>query len=526
HVPKPKHPEYHAPSDDDIQVEDDDEDLEEDPKESPSEEHEPEDDDKDLEEDPNEEHEPEDEDTGYHHQLDTAPLGHRAAMICWRADIIEEDMLPRRRFASNTPPPGFETRQGLNRSPGHDAWTIARDADRADDVGYVRALQAYERRMMTSIEEVNLRVNYQAQVHRQESKYLYTQLHDAQTDRKDIRLKIYIVRGQRTAYETKLQEIHQAYLSSEDQNRGLLACLETLETHVSRMEWQRQSTEDLEVTQMMRIHVLELGSVRIMHVTRQGTNDAMTLESIQAMIDQAIQRKSTHTQDDASQSSGEGLKRPVQPARVCSYIDFMKCQPLNFKGTEGHKAAYAMTWRNLKKKMTDKYCPKGVAPVAWAPYRLVPFQMKELAEQLQELFDKGFIRPSSSPWGDLVLFVKKKDESFRMCIDYRELNKLTVQNRYPLPRIDDLFDQLQGSSVYSKNDLRSGNNQLRVREEDIPKTAFRTRYGHCEFQVLPFGLTNAPADLLRLVHRAVNSRIVCCILPSTAAGEVTRGAES
>ncbi|GKA62190.1 putative reverse transcriptase domain-containing protein [Tanacetum coccineum] len=111
-----------------------------------------------------------------------------------------------------------------------------------------------------------------------------------------------------------------------------------------------------------------------------------------------------------------------------------------------------------------------------------PSEMKELSDQLKELSNKGFIRPSSSPWGASVLFVKKKDGSFRMCIDYRELNKLTVKNRYPLPRIDDLFDQLQGSSVYSKIDLRSGYHQLRVREEDIPKTAFRTRYGHYEFQ--------------------------------------------
>ncbi|GJS73849.1 putative reverse transcriptase domain-containing protein [Tanacetum coccineum] len=136
----------------------------------------------------------------------------------------------------------------------------------------------------------------------------------------------------------------------------------------------------------------------------------------------------------------------------------------------------------------------GAAPVARAPYRLAPSEMKELSEQLQELSDKGFIRPSSSPWGAPVLFVKKKDGSFRMCIDYRELNKLTVKNRYPLPRIDDLFDQLQGSSIYSKIDLRSGYHQLRVREQDISKTAFRTRYGHYEFQVMPFGLTNAPAN--------------------------------
>ncbi|GJS65548.1 putative reverse transcriptase domain-containing protein [Tanacetum coccineum] len=121
----------------------------------------------------------------------------------------------------------------------------------------------------------------------------------------------------------------------------------------------------------------------------------------------------------------------------------------------------------------------GAAPVARAPYRLAPSEMKELSEQLKELSDKGFIRPSSSPWGAPVLFVKKKDGSFRMCIDYRELNKLTVKNRYPLPRIDDLFDQLQGSSVYSKIDLRSGYHQLRVREERHSGQGppFESRYG-------------------------------------------------
>ncbi|GJX05461.1 putative reverse transcriptase domain-containing protein [Tanacetum coccineum] len=127
-------------------------------------------------------------------------------------------------------------------------------------------------------------------------------------------------------------------------------------------------------------------------------------------------------------------------------------------------------------------------PIAKSPYRLAPSEMQELSGQLQELQDKGFIRPSHSPWGAPVLFVKKKDGSFRMCIDYRELNKLTVKNRYPLPRIDDLFDQLQGSKI----DLRSGYHQLRVHEDDIPKTVFRMRYGHFEFTVMPFGLTNAP----------------------------------
>ncbi|MFS8027566.1 putative nucleotidyltransferase, Ribonuclease H [Helianthus anomalus] len=143
----------------------------------------------------------------------------------------------------------------------------------------------------------------------------------------------------------------------------------------------------------------------------------------------------------------------------------------------------------------------GANPVAKAIYRLAPSEMRELSNQLQELLEKGFIRPSTSPWGAPVLFIKKKDGSFRMCIDYRELNKLTIKNRYPLPRIDDLFDQLQGAQCFSKIDRRSGYHQLRIQEEDIPKTAFRTRYGHYEFVVMPFGLTNAPAVFMDLMNR-------------------------
>ncbi|WMV19420.1 hypothetical protein MTR67_012805, partial [Solanum verrucosum] len=140
-------------------------------------------------------------------------------------------------------------------------------------------------------------------------------------------------------------------------------------------------------------------------------------------------------------------------------------------------------------------------PISIPPYHMAPVELKELKEQLRDLLEKGFIRPSQSPWGSPVLFVKKKDGSLRMCIDYRQLNRVTVKNKYPLPRIDDLFDQLQGASHFSKIDLRSGYHQVKVRECDIPKTAFRTRYEHYEFVVMSFGLTNAPAIFMDLMNR-------------------------
>ena len=143
----------------------------------------------------------------------------------------------------------------------------------------------------------------------------------------------------------------------------------------------------------------------------------------------------------------------------------------------------------------------GTVPMSRAPYRMAPTGLKELKSQLQELFDKGFIRLSVSPWGVPVLFVKKKDGTLRMCIDYRQINKVTVKNKYPLSRIEDLFDQLKGAGVFSKIDLRSGYYQLRVKEGDVPKTAFRTRYDHYEFLVMPFGLTNAPAAFMDLMNR-------------------------
>ena len=145
----------------------------------------------------------------------------------------------------------------------------------------------------------------------------------------------------------------------------------------------------------------------------------------------------------------------------------------------------------------------GTSPLSMTPHRMASIELQELNVQIQELLGKGFIRPSTSPWGAPVLFVKKKNKTLRLCIDYRQFNRVTIKNRYPLPRIDNLFDQWRGARVYSKIDLRTGYHQLRVREADIPKTAFRMRYGHFEFTVMPFGLTNAPAAFMDLMNRVL-----------------------
>ena len=143
----------------------------------------------------------------------------------------------------------------------------------------------------------------------------------------------------------------------------------------------------------------------------------------------------------------------------------------------------------------------GTSTISMTPHRMAPVELQKLRVQLQELLDKGFIRPSTSPWGASVLVSKKRGKTLRLCIGYRQLNRVTIKNRYPLPRIDDLFDQLSEARVYSKIHLCTSYHQLRVRETDIPKTAFRTRYGHFEFTVMPFGWTNAPAAFMDLIHR-------------------------
>jgi hypothetical protein len=142
----------------------------------------------------------------------------------------------------------------------------------------------------------------------------------------------------------------------------------------------------------------------------------------------------------------------------------------------------------------------GAVPQFRPIYRLSPVEFEELRKHIATLLEQGFIEPSNSPWGAPILFVAKKDGSLRLCVDYRALNKVTQKDRYPLPRIDDLFDQLQGAKVFSSLDLQQGYHQVRVTDEDVPKTAFRTPMGLFQYRVLCFGLTNAPATFMRLMN--------------------------
>jgi hypothetical protein len=142
----------------------------------------------------------------------------------------------------------------------------------------------------------------------------------------------------------------------------------------------------------------------------------------------------------------------------------------------------------------------GTAPISKRTYCMPPKELAELKNQLQELLGKGYILPSSSPWWSPALFVKKKNGSLRMCVDYRPLNAVTINNKYPLPRMDVLFDQFVGAKVFSKIDLRSGYHQIKIQPSDIPKTAFSTRYGLYEFLVMYFGLTNAPTYFMYLMN--------------------------
>ena len=142
----------------------------------------------------------------------------------------------------------------------------------------------------------------------------------------------------------------------------------------------------------------------------------------------------------------------------------------------------------------------GTAPISRCPYRMALKELVEMKKQLEKLLEKGFIRPSSSPWGCPDIFVKKKDDTLRMCVDYRPLNAVTIKNKYPLPHIDTLFDQLAGTKVFSKIDVHSGYHQIKIRPQDIPKIALSTRYGLYEYLVMSFGLTNAHVFFMYLMN--------------------------
>ncbi|GKC18458.1 putative reverse transcriptase domain-containing protein [Tanacetum coccineum] len=369
---------------------------------------------------------------------DQAPLVHKAAMIRMRDDILKEDMPPQRRFVLTAPLPGcdvakssataaaraprgqydfvdvVEAGHGLIRSPGHDAQTIARAADREEDVGYVRALQASEHRMVTSINKVNLRVSYQAQVRRKKSEDFYTQLHDARTDRRDIRLEIDVVLEARAWIDMV-----------EDTSSSSLIIISIC----------------IDIVIISHVHCI-LAITRIMPVIRQGTNDAITLESIQAMIDRTIQRNST--QDDESQSSGGGIRRPMQPAclekmesvfhisgyAVENQVKFATCTLLGAAltwwnchvRTLGHDAAYDMTWGTFKKKFTDKYYPNG--------------EIKKLEIELWNLKVRG---------NDVAAYTQRFQELALMCPKFL-VDETAKIDKY----INGLPDNIHGNVMFAR----------------------------------------------------------------------------
>nr|GEV83127.1 reverse transcriptase domain-containing protein [Tanacetum cinerariifolium] len=604
HVLEPEHPEYHVPLDDDIQVEDDNEDLEEDL----NEEHKPEDDD----EDPNKEHEPKDEDTKEPFEdsdetkpyeedetaalidalaagsspfplpptsaaYDQAPLSHKAAMIHKRDDIPKEDMPPLRRVAFTAPPPGCDIAESFAA-----AARVPRSL--AEDVGYVRALQAFEHKMMTSIKEVSLRVSYQAQVRRQESKYFYTQLHDAQTNRRDIRLKIDVVRGQRTAYKIELHE--------------------------------RQSAEDLAVIQMIRIYILEArahtnmvedasiswteGVVglsqwlkkmeSVFYISGCAINNQVkfatyTLLELALMCTKFLADE-TKKVDKYTNGLLDNIHRNVMSARHKTLDETIELANdlMNQKlrtYVERQKENKRKTGNNQQQQPHKKNCPKlkncgngnenGVAQgksyalggrdaspdsnVITGPFLLNNRYAKILFDTGT---DKRFVSTTFSALINItpttleshydvelaerkIIGVNTIIQGFTLNFMNHPFNIDLMPN--PLGSFDviigiDWLTKYYGVIIYDEKIVHvpfgremlifQGNrdnqreeyrlniilctkaqeylskgcyHQLRVREEDIPKTTFRTRYGHYEFQVMSFGLTNVPAVFMDLENR-------------------------
>lgn len=211
------------------------------------------------------------------------------------------------------------------------------------------------------------------------------------------------------------------------------------------------------------------------------------------------------------QADDDKTKSPLDPSSSSSSSSFTTRHPIveEYRDVFGDLPSHLPPQRAMDHRI--ELIP-GASPPSRPTYRMSPAELDELKKQLDQLLASGFIQPSKSPYGAPILFVKKKDNSMRMCIDYRALNGITIKNSYPLPRIDELFDRLQGAKVFSKIDLRSGYHQIRIHPDDVPKTAFRTRYGHFEFLVLPFGLTNAPATFMHMMHDIFRPLLDRCVL--------------
>ncbi|GJZ40536.1 hypothetical protein Tco_0587099 [Tanacetum coccineum] len=348
-----------------------------------------------------------------------------------RADIPEADTPPRKRLLLTTPRPECEVGEEFCCCAAEDSQNPLWPID-------------------------SITVFYQVDVRSRESSEFYSRHHDAQKDRAAVRAEIEVLRRERLAYEQESMETRQALARSEAYCRALEARVTVLETEVRRHEWQRQAADDLAVQHIMRTQALEAGArVDTLEDTGPLTPETaschamakakkiMMIKYARGMFPEEIDKiekyigglpDMIHGSVKASKpkTMQEAIDRRRSDLRVPEFKDFPEVFPEDLSGLPPTRQV----------EFQIDLVP-GAAPVARAPYRLAPSEMKELSEQLKELSDKGFIRPSSSPWGAPVLFVKKKDGSFRMCIDYRELNKLTVKNRYPLPRIDDLFDNLR-----------------------------------------------------------------------------------
>ena len=222
-----------------------------------------------------------------------------------------------------------------------------------------------------------------------------------------------------------------------------------------------------------------------------------------------IGERSNHLSNAISASTARKMVQKGCEAYLAYVIDMVKARPSvsDIPTVSDFLDVFPEEFPGLPSQREIKFSidvVPGATLASNTPYRMAPAELKELKLKLQELLEKGFIRPSVSLGGAPMLFVKKKDGTLRLCIDYRQLNQLTVKNKYPLPRIDDLFDQLKGANIFLKIDLQSGYHQLRIKDVDVHKTVFRTRYGHYEFLVMPFGLKNAPAafmDLMNIVFR-------------------------